>query len=48
MQFPESAWNKVLNLNVIQIFNLTRACMPLLEAGSKGAYEPTKVINIGR
>ena len=31
-EFPESAWNKILNLNVVQIFNLTRACMPLLEA----------------
>ena len=24
-EFSESAWNKILNLNVVQIFNLTRA-----------------------
>ena len=39
--------HKILNLNVVQIFNLTRACMPLLEKASNGAYDPSKVINIG-
>lgn len=46
-EFPESAWHKILNLNVVQIFNLTRACMPLLEAGSGGKHDPSHVINIG-
>jgi NAD(P)-dependent dehydrogenase (short-subunit alcohol dehydrogenase family) len=45
--FPESAWLKILNLNVIQVFNLSRACMKLLEAGSKGNMEPSKIINVG-
>lgn len=46
-KFPEEAWTKIMNLNVIQIFNLTRACMPLLEKASQGAYDPAKVIITG-
>jgi len=30
-EFPESAWDKVMRLNVYSIFHLTRACVPLLE-----------------
>jgi NAD(P)-dependent dehydrogenase (short-subunit alcohol dehydrogenase family) len=45
-EFPDSAWDKVFALNVKSVFNLTRACLPLLEkAGS--AEDPARVINIG-
>jgi NAD(P)-dependent dehydrogenase (short-subunit alcohol dehydrogenase family) len=45
-EFPDSAWDKVMTLNVKAVFNLTRACLPLLEkAGS--AEDPARVINIG-
>ena len=44
--FPESAWNKVMMLNVYSVFHLTRACQDLLKAGSRGNLEPSHVINI--
>jgi NAD(P)-dependent dehydrogenase (short-subunit alcohol dehydrogenase family) len=44
--FPESAWDKVLDLNLKSPFFLTRAFLPLLEeAGTH--EEPARVINIG-
>lgn len=44
--FPESAWDKVMNLNVKSIFFLTRDLVPLLAAA--GTREcPACVINIG-
>lgn len=44
--FPESAWDKVLDLNLKSPFFLTRALLPLLErAGSPD--DPARVINIG-
>jgi len=45
-EFPDSAWDKVLALNVKAIFHLTRACLPLLEKGSAEG-DPARVINIG-
>lgn len=45
--FPDSAWNKVMSVNVASIFNLTRACHPMLLKGSGGNMEPSHVINIG-
>ena len=36
-----------MTLNVYSIFHLTRACVPLLEAASKGNVDPSHVINIG-
>ena len=44
--FPDSAWDKVLALNLKGPFFLTRACLPLLEA-SGTADDPARVINIG-
>src|SRR5262245_33756763 len=45
-EYPDSAWDKVLALNVKGVFHLTRACLPLLEkAASPG--DPARVINIG-
>jgi NAD(P)-dependent dehydrogenase (short-subunit alcohol dehydrogenase family) len=45
-EFPDSAWDKVLALNVKAIFNLTRGMVPLLEKGAR-ADDPARVINIG-
>ncbi len=45
-EYPDSAWDKVLALNVKAVFHLTRALVPSLEkAGS--ADDPARVINIG-
>jgi NAD(P)-dependent dehydrogenase (short-subunit alcohol dehydrogenase family) len=44
--FPESAWDKVLGLNVKSVFNLTRRLVPSLEKGAV-AGDPARVINIG-
>jgi NAD(P)-dependent dehydrogenase (short-subunit alcohol dehydrogenase family) len=41
-EYPEGAFDKVLELNVKSVFALTKQCLPLLEA-AKGA----RVINIG-
>jgi NAD(P)-dependent dehydrogenase (short-subunit alcohol dehydrogenase family) len=45
-EFPASAWDKVLDLNLKSPFFLTRAFLPLLEAA--GTHDdPARVINIG-
>jgi NAD(P)-dependent dehydrogenase (short-subunit alcohol dehydrogenase family) len=45
-EFPGSAWDKVVDLNLKAPFFLTRAFLPLLEAA--GTHEdPARVINIG-
>lgn len=43
-EFPESGWDKVMDLNVKSPFFLTQALHDLLKAG--GAERPAKVINI--
>ncbi len=44
--FPAAAWDKVVDLNLKSPFFLTRAFLPLLEAG--GTHDdPARVINIG-
>ena len=45
-EFPDSAWDKVLGLNVKAVFNLTRALLPQLEKAATAA-DPARVINIG-
>ena len=45
-EFPDSAWDKVLAVNVKGVFHLTRALTPLLEKGAKPG-DPARVINIG-
>lgn len=45
-QFPASAWDKVLDLNLKAPFFLTRAMLPLLQAAGS-AEDPARVINIG-
>lgn len=45
-EFPESAWDKLLNLNLKSPFFLTRALLAKLEA--RGSHDdPSRVINIG-
>jgi NAD(P)-dependent dehydrogenase (short-subunit alcohol dehydrogenase family) len=44
--FPESGWDKVLNLNLKSPFFLTRAVLPLLASGAT-QDDPGRVINIG-
>ncbi len=44
--YPDSAWDKVLALNVKAIFQLTRALVPQLEKGAQPG-DPARVINIG-
>ena len=45
-EYPDSAFDKVLNLNVKGIFHLTRHFLPLLRAGAADS-DPARVINIG-
>ena len=45
-EFPDSAWDKVLELNVKAVFNLTRALLPQLVAAASHE-SPARVINIG-
>ncbi len=45
-EFPESAWDKVLDLNLKAPFFLTRALLPQLEAAAS-ADDPARVINVG-
>ncbi|KAI8971700.1 hypothetical protein BDF20DRAFT_885906 [Mycotypha africana] len=44
--YPDAAFQKVMNLNVTRIFSLTQACLPLLRANAT-ADSPARVINIG-
>jgi NAD(P)-dependent dehydrogenase (short-subunit alcohol dehydrogenase family) len=45
-EFPSSAWDKVVDLNLKSPFFLTRAFLPLLEADGT-ADDPARIINIG-
>ncbi|KAG1460510.1 hypothetical protein G6F46_006084 [Rhizopus delemar] len=45
-EYPDAAFQKVMNLNVNRIFTLTQACLPLLRANAT-ADSPSRVINIG-
>ncbi|KAI8150017.1 hypothetical protein BJV82DRAFT_647213 [Fennellomyces sp. T-0311] len=44
--YPDSAFEKVINLNLKRIFSLTQACLPLLTAKAS-PENPVSVINIG-
>ncbi len=44
--FPESGWDKVMDINVKGPFFLTQALLPLLEA-SASAQDPARIINVG-
>ena len=43
--FPRSAWDKVMNLNVTAMFELTRNLTPLLEAEAT-TDDPARVVNV--
>jgi len=45
-EYPDSAWDKVLALNVKSVFHLTRTLLPELEAAAKPG-DPARVVNIG-
>lgn len=45
-QFPASAWDKVLDVNLRAVFLLTQALVPALVAGARPG-DPARVINIG-
>lgn len=45
-EFPYSAWNRVLSVNVVGLFSLTQALLPLLEA-SASDEDPARVLNLG-
>ena len=45
-EFPDSAWDKVLALNVKAIFHLTVKMLPLLQKAARPG-DPARVINIG-
>ena len=45
-EFPDSAWDKVLNLNVKNVFRLTVELLAPLRAASRPG-DPARVINIG-
>jgi NAD(P)-dependent dehydrogenase (short-subunit alcohol dehydrogenase family) len=45
-EYPGAAWDKVLDLNLKGPFFLTRAMLPLLEAGAVPG-DPARVINVG-
>jgi NAD(P)-dependent dehydrogenase (short-subunit alcohol dehydrogenase family) len=44
--YPSAAWDRVLNLNLKRVFQLTQAVTPLLEAASTPS-SPARIINIG-
>jgi NAD(P)-dependent dehydrogenase (short-subunit alcohol dehydrogenase family) len=44
--FPDSAWDKVLALNVKAVFQLTRKLVPTLEKAAR-VGDPARVINVG-
>lgn len=44
--FPDKAWERVLNMNVRAPFNLTQQLLPLLKESGSDA-DPARVINIG-
>ena len=44
--FPYPAWDKVMRVNVTGVFELSRLCLPLLEAAASDD-DPARVINLG-
>jgi NAD(P)-dependent dehydrogenase (short-subunit alcohol dehydrogenase family) len=52
-EYPESAWTRVLTLNLHRVFTVTQLLTPLLEAASSsasdggGGLDPARVIHIG-
>ena len=47
-EFPDSAWDKVLALNVKGVFHLTRACLPLLERAASTPASSRAPVSVDR
>ena len=45
-EYPDSAWDKVLALNVKSVFHLSRLLLPLLERAARPG-DPARIINVG-
>jgi NAD(P)-dependent dehydrogenase (short-subunit alcohol dehydrogenase family) len=45
-EFPDAAWDRVLDLNVKGVFHLTRYLVPALAAAARSG-DPARVVNIG-
>lgn len=45
-EFPESGWDKVMDLNAKSVFFLTQKLLPLIEKAAS-AENPARVINVG-
>jgi NAD(P)-dependent dehydrogenase (short-subunit alcohol dehydrogenase family) len=45
-EFPDAAWDRVLDLNVKGVFHLTRYLVPALAAAARPG-DPARVVNIG-
>jgi NAD(P)-dependent dehydrogenase (short-subunit alcohol dehydrogenase family) len=45
--YPESAFDKLMSINVTAVFALTRDLTPLLEAAAAPQDDPARVVNIG-
>lgn len=45
-EFPDTAWTRVLTLNLHRVFTITQLVTPLLEAASS-PNDPARIINIG-
>ncbi|KAI9699647.1 MAG: hypothetical protein M1836_002681 [Candelina mexicana] len=45
-EYPESAWQRVLTLNLHRVFTITQLLTPLLENGASNG-DPARIINIG-
>jgi len=45
-EYPDSAWTRVLTLNLQRVFSLTQLLTPLLEAAATPS-SPSRIINIG-
>lgn len=45
-EFPDTAWTRVLTLNLTRVFTITQALTPLLEAAASPT-SPSRIINIG-
>ncbi len=45
-EYPDSAWTRVLTLNLQRVFTITQLLTPLLEAAAT-RDDPARIINIG-
>ncbi|RIA87311.1 hypothetical protein C1645_772520 [Glomus cerebriforme] len=46
-KIPENTWDKIFRLNVMSVYFMTMACLPLLEKASNAPEDPSRVIIIG-